>query len=423
LEEESIIMLGKTFAIVEARVDTSTKRIEIRLIGPDGIIKFVDNDYSDNAFSSAKSEVNGKSINGFANIQGFESANDIFRIERIRYRFFPQAKVGSDVYVPPRRGVQQYLREPEGMLTRSFDILYGGLGTAVKASMPAKPTGNKVMFDPKGDTQYNLVFINNLGQKYNIPIVNNKGVFKYGDESRDLIYIEGSSDADFNIDVGDWFVVTSNTDINGYTNIIRYNTVSGNTIAFDDLAGEHKEVSFDSDGNGNLAVLGTTYKFKVDSATNSIVVDQNGDGSFDSDEVRIIFFGGQRLDLGSSNSIGGSSVTMKYITPSRLFSEPSSDEEVSITVSTSGGEVDIDVPDQSAVSLIRDDVDSMDKGMTTFGNLFILNDQLEPSELDIYVPSGQIAGGVSIGSGGQAQGFVVITLEREKFVQKSQQAK
>ena len=273
----------------------------------------------------------------------------------------------------------------------------------------------------KGNNQYDLSFTNDLGVPYDIPLATTEGgTFKYGAENKDLIFNEGNDNTDYNIDQRDYFVVNNKNDIHGVTNILEYNSINYNdgTINFRDIGtNQNKAVAFTTaTGQGYLTVSGNTYVFYVSSAgQHPLVIDQNADDIIDGGEAKIVLRSGGRLDLGSSNLIGGNSINFILTTPKRLFAEPTTDEVVSITLTKSGSTLDINVLSQDSITLYRDNA-GLDKGLTKFGVYFSRDKRSKDSaQLVVEYPRAQV---FSVPTTAQGQAAVAITLEREKYLRK-----
>ena len=409
-EDERINILGGDFNLFKGELRGSSQNIvEIKFIG-DSYIEFKD-DYTDDIFSSSV-KVNGKRIDADVKIRGVKAGNK-FILTSLIYRFEPNTKLGGDLYVPPRSGVKKHLREPEGFLTRNFEIIYGGLrsGKGITTTPRVSPSRRGPGFDilAAGNDAYDLQFINNRGQRYKIPLMEvSNGGLQYGELRNPLKYVEGS----FNIDQGDYFIVTSREKTSGITNVIEYDGINFNNkkIFLRDLAGGSKEVYFDENGEGELSFGGTNYAFEVSpTSPHPISVDMNHNGNPTSGEAKIIFAGGPKLDLGSSNIAGGAQ-SMSVTIPSKLFKgESKSDEVTSFTIVNDDGEINMVLSDQPTLDLISQA--GYRTGMTNFGALWVLYDRHEPAEL--YVQFGGAAPSVSTVStvGGQAQGFVIVTLQ------------
>jgi len=262
---------------------------------------------------------------------------------------------------------------------------------------------------------YDLQFTNNRGQRYKIPFIETtNGGLRYGEANNPLKYVEGS----FVINEGDYFIVTSREKTSGITNILEYDRIrfDDRKILIRDLAGGNKEFPFDENGEGTLSFGGSNYQFDVSSTSpHPISVDMNNNGNPTSGEAKIIIAGGPKLDIGSSNTIGGSSRSISLTIPSKLFKgEAKSDEVTSFTVVNDNGEVDILLKDQATLDVISQA--GVRSGMTNFGALWVLEDRREPAELTVLFPGSQAVASVATVGGGQAQGFVIVTLQLDELL-------
>lgn len=422
LENKYITILGKSFVIVNAQVYEKEKRVKLRLMGSEGIIDFEDKNYADTKYGKGV-KVNNKQIDADLRIVG-QSIERQATITELRYAPLAATRSGNDVFIAPRQGLRNRLRYPESLLVNSLEVIYGGVSGESAPTMQGVGGGEFALFAPKGRNKYDLTFTNDLGVRYDIPLVTTEGgTFKYGSEKKDLVYVEGSSTTDYNIDRGDYFVVNNKNDINAVTNVFEHNGVNNDaeTINFVDIGtGQEKTVSFDEGTRkGELIASGNTYTFYVSSTSPyPVVVDQNADGTIDGGEARIVLRVGGRLDLGSSNSISGSSITVTLTTPKRLFAEPSSDEVVSMTLTRTGNELDISVPDQSAITMYHER-SGLDKGMTEFG-VFFLRDKRGKTSSQLMIEYPRTGVFSTPAPTVQGQGSVAITLERQKYLRKQE---
>ncbi|MFQ5620459.1 MAG: hypothetical protein ACE5FT_01290 [Candidatus Nanoarchaeia archaeon] len=415
LEGESLLLLGRPAYIT--RVDASGTKIKIRLFTGSGEVEFEDNDVTDNSFEQGV-EMNGRGLDAQVRIKGRVTSTRV-KIFSIEYRPDARNRISGDIYVTQHRGLRGYLMEPEALLNPGFDIIYGGMSGGLERAATSTmrrgyvPSGNRVHFRPSGGDQYRLQFTNNRGKMYVIPAyVLVGGSLKLGDEGRDLVVKEGNNNADFNIDVGDYFVVSSGTSTSSDTNVLRLQSVTGDRIFFDDLAGGSYEEHFEASGEGVLSVGGRNYAFVADPTNERIVVDQTGDGGFGGDRARLILSGGAQLELFTASA--------QLRIPKKLFKDdqPSGDQVTTINLFEDDGDIDLDVPTQSTVDLEKG-VNRVKTGMTTFGTHFALSETRTPADLVITVPTGQVGARAFVAdttSTGQTRGWVVITTERERFL-------
>lgn len=57
----------------------------------------------------------------------------LYSIKALKYRLSADSVRGSDLYIPSVRGVKEFLDEPEGLISPTFNLRYGGLDTLVLA--------------------------------------------------------------------------------------------------------------------------------------------------------------------------------------------------------------------------------------------------------------------------------------------------
>ncbi len=388
-----------------------------------GRIIFHDRDITDDSFDTGKVQASGENIaKGRVKILG-SFVGDKIIVRSIIYRLLAEGKTGKDVYVPPRHGIKNKLREPEGMLVADFDIISGGIIGASSARTPAAMSGgaNLIHIRPRGDDRYQLIFANNRGQVYNIPFVSTENGFKTGDDDGDLVYEEGANAADFNINNNDYFVVTnsqgSSPSATDFTNVLRYQgyDATNRVLYCNDLAKGSYKTIVDAAGVGQLVIGGTSYPVNVDLTDPQfpINIDQNADGNINGGEARIVALGGGIIDLGGG---GPGSITLRTL--AKYFDDPSGGDEVTtITITDEGSYVDLNVANQASITMHEVSSGGQRQGSTRYGALFQqLKRSGNPDELKIFYPYGQRIATVGVGTGrGQVGGIVVVTFEASKM--------
>ncbi|MBI4148267.1 hypothetical protein HY490_03165 [Candidatus Woesearchaeota archaeon] len=396
---------GRPFVVVDAQYNQNTKVLRLKMLGPVGSLQLEDT-LGDQKYNRGVM-LNGNRLDAEVRMQG-QFANNRLSLSEIRYRPKAQGHDSGDIFVPPRNGLKTRLKHPGSLLSNSFDIVYGGLRSEAGLAF----AGDTLAFTGKG-RDYDLTFVNNLGQAYKIPLVTTDPQFKYGDDDQDLVFKEGNNQADFNIDRGDIFLLTSRQDIVGTTTVLKYRTVTYDQgrIVFDDLAGGDRTVNFDATtGQGTLVSAGTAYAIVVSpTAPHPIVVDQNGDGGIDGDEARIVLKSGQILDIGDSNVIGGNQINLRLTTPARFFDEPTGDESINFVITKNADGPTIEFPDPGALTVKRSD--RIDRGLSRFGVSMTRDGKRTPAQVVFSFPTS--AGRVAF-----SDGTVLVTLEREKYLKK-----
>ncbi len=152
-------------------------------------------------------------------------------------------------------------------------------------------------FEPRGDDSYNLIFENRQGLIYDFPYVSNEdGVFKYGNDYEDFVFIEGRIIATYNVteyindtainksgvhilsnvfNIGhmDYFLLTDmNSTIDAVSHVIKYEGIDeGNRelIFYDSATNEYKRVTYTPStingvlGEADLVMGGNTYRVYI----------------------------------------------------------------------------------------------------------------------------------------------------------------
>lgn len=405
LEDEDLKIMGDSYAIVDT--DVSGNRVSLRMFGGFGSIEFEDADFTDNNFHDGV-QVNGQRIDARVKIRATQSGGKL-TIFSIQYLLEANAAYGGPVQVLPRHCTREYLQYPLGLLSPDFDICYRGLeGEAVPARRGI--SGNEVKVDARGDDEYVMYAQNLHGVTYEIPLAQLPG--SYGNKGRDFVFVEAGGPGAPNINLGDYFLVSSRNDVQGVSHVLRYDSVSGNTAYFEDLGtGDQKAATFNAGtGEGQLLFGEGTYEFVV-GAGDALAMDQTNDGSISGDEANFVFPGGSRVDFGPG-------FTVRIITPRRLFDEATADEVTRFDITFGGGNVDLVVPSpQTTIPgytfRLEDAERSVEQGLTKYGILFTLHEDSESDELELVIP-GAYARSVK----GGARADVYITFERDRWMKK-----
>lgn len=329
-------------------------------------IEFTDTNYGDATLSSGEYagtvEIANENIeDGSVAIVGQElSSGAKFEITNIKYRLKADASVGSTIYVPPGHGVREFLDEPEGMLSPTFDILYEGL---------SQPAFTPLNVEAQSDHSYELTLTNVRGKQYSdVPLVTNKdGTFLWGDDEDRFWFTEPSlnfTGTDGTVPAGlgntntattpfpifdDHYFVLSENAI-GASNektdsaVMRYDDIdtSDRILTFTDMStGEDRQVTYTTETT-NTAVLGVASNFVVEGQTYTVwvkndtagndayalAVDLTGDGNLTGEEVGFVVRGGGVLDLGvqaqsslDNGQVDASSITMNVSIPGNQFDD------------------------------------------------------------------------------------------------------
>ncbi len=443
IEAKKIILLKNKIPLLIQDVmlneagEKNAMRDSITLIfGGGRSVTFHDSSYADNKFTKGGTMVNMEDItNSKINVFATKSGDE-FTIHTISYRLGAAGKKSGDVYVAPGTGLTQFLRSPLGLLSSTWDITYNGLGGDSAAtrslsgasSRVASRGGNPITFDAYGKG-YRLEFTNNNGMRYRTPLLAAKsGTLSYGDGSRDLVIKEGSSESDYNINEGDYFIVNSRSGGKGRTHIVQFEGIqNGKHAVFTDLAGSTKKVGIGPTGamvsmfddlftndkddkllvplasitgnavagsgakRGVLMLSGVSYNFFVNSDHDKIVVDQNADGTLDGSRAQINVAGNGILELGSA----GGSANVVLRTPKRYLQNKTSDETTTITMTASGNAAGITLDRDTDYNKAK----KTQEALTRYGTFFSLESKDLRNDLRILYPSSQQSANLGVTSG------------------------
>jgi hypothetical protein len=412
--------------------------------------------FTDNTVTTADTtfdgdvEINNENINdGDVSILGQNTSGaSKFEITSIKYHLTMDAEDGTTAFISPGHGVKEFMKRPESLISDTLDLRYAGL---------TQPERTEVSIDPNGDDQYDLTFTNIQGQEYTFPLLTNKnGVWKFGDDDDDFVFVEATGLGVFNIGREDYIAVSNDRGVTdadkAVTNILRYEDydTTDRTLEFEDLAsGGSIRVPIATDGTGNLVIGGHTYRVNVSNTTHSepnLSIDLNADGGM-GDVVSLTAWGGLIINplqnaeiapflnissataaatlatyIGNGKTLeNGSSGTAQFVTLSgsvlskNFDTTDNGNEQFNFTISevATGNEVDLAFaesdyrgPLEGTVSDVNEfqfnemeDNDDIESGMTDFGILIEENDPSgsnDPNELTLSVPEEQVFGQVFV---------------------------
>lgn len=339
-------------------------------------ITLKDSNYADDTFDEGGATAGLVSLpNARVRIKAFGTSS-FFTISTIDYRIEEDAADG-DLYLPAGGSLREYMNMPQALLSEKWDLRYNGvLDTGV----------SEVKFDPEGNNAYKLSFVNRKGRDVRVPFIDASDTFRFGDDDHALVFIEATSSSSPNINVNDYFVLSDGTSDSAETSVLRYESYdSGGKLTFTELGSGVKSMPFDTAArDGTLTVGGSSFSVVVGS-NGTLAVDQNNDEVINGGEAVITVQGGGILDFGSTNDISASdSVTVTLRTLRKHLDDASSDEIVSIAFNRTGSALDLDVPDQDAIRLSRED--DAEQGRTRYGALFTRERNSGADELEIEYP-------------------------------------
>jgi len=361
-------------------------------------LEFTDRNVADDSFSQGVS-IDGRSLaNTFVKIKG--SGDDTeYSISSLQYRLRAESLSGDNVFIPAGKGLREMTRYEQALLG-DWDILYRGLDAA----------RTKIKFDP-GNSRYDLEFVNTKGQQIDTTLITNENNnLKIGKENQALHFIEGTSITNFIIARDDQFILTTENNRQGITNIVQYNSIdtTNKQLAFEDLAEGRKDVQYTgtegTDAAANLVINGNSYQVHIGGAPNyNLAIDLNQDGDVNSDEVNIIVQGGGMLDLGTTIT-PNNDFSLTLTTEASQFDGASSDETITINVQETEAGVDLDLPAQNTLTIETRTGKKL--AMSTYG-VFLKQETDNPDELSIDYPLQQAVGHIEIVFAQQEQGATI----------------
>ncbi|MBI1972918.1 hypothetical protein HYS50_02850 [Candidatus Woesearchaeota archaeon] len=293
------------------------------------ILEIIDENYEDDTFNKDFSFSKEKLEFGFIKIAA-SLISDTLKISSIKYRLIND----QNIYARPGEGIKKHLKKPQGLIA-DWDIRYAGLESVSTSKIKLLPSG--------ADDEYRLEFTSSEGKTINIPFVSNKGSFKLGDNTKDLIIVEGSSTTDFTVDQNDYFVLTTANTKGGKTYVLTYESLNNesNTVLFNEIGGSQQSFSYTNSSNGAILGEGTiaigtiSAKFYIELASpNRLAIDMDGDGTVqNTDQMDIIVKGGGIFDPGTTNSpTAPYDITLK--TDGSQFEESTTSETLTFTIQT-----------------------------------------------------------------------------------------
>lgn len=358
----------------------------------------------------------------------FTNTSDEVRIQKITYDLDTDGASGDQPYLTAGEGLREWLDEPEGLLSSSWDVKYEGL---------SDPGVSMVELKSRGDDEYRLSFESIQGVEYTIPLfyASSATNVAFGDDSDRFICQQTETAvamtwANFSIDKNDQFVLAHNggTD-QGVVRIMELDSIdtSNDQVQLTDagtgaqVIGTYTEnaaiAGCSESGNGTFNVGGYTFDFlacynstsSMGDKKSRLLVDIDDDGTLGGLAENITINGGGILRLvncsqqsyaglnypTASDSLGTAAV-VQVITESDNFDEsPGSYENVPVVVSaTTGPELDLDVSNTASAVLSmksHEDNNDLTSGMTRYGVYFEeMNENNDPDSLEVKYPLGQL---------------------------------
>ena len=325
--------------------------------------EFVDNDATNSLFERNVKVAGANLDRGRVIIRANQRTNAM-KIDLIKYRADAKGS-DNDIFLEKAQSLRKNSLEPESLLVKDWDLTYDGFAS-IKTEF--------IDFKHRNGRSYDLSFVNTLGKKYTVPLMDSTNLLKFGDDDQNLIFVENSAG---NIERDDYFVLTDGNNANAVSYIYQLLSIdtSGNRVQIKDLAGSTKEASYTVDSNGlgtgTFSISGKTYTFVLPANGTTMGFDLNGNNAVGSDRVLIVAYGGLMINLGNAQDISGeTSHTVTLTTPASKFKEGSNDESITMSI-TKGSEINMVLSDQTSLHLESSGSDTV-KGMTSYGALYKL---------------------------------------------------
>lgn len=205
------------------------------------------------------------------------------------------------------------------------------------------PYGGSVQLESRGNDEYTLEFSNRYDVTYMTPYLTNEGgIFKYGDNDKDLVFIEANFSEDmtledarrtenmFNIGILDYFILSSINDSTGdvrnaTSHIVRYNSIdtSDRILSFDEEGSGTAQFSYDPLDLPNGVVIGKAslrfgnnnyiaYIGNVSYSQNPLAIDMDGDRIINRTEIFVTTKAANILDFGNAEESDGGNFSYNY---------------------------------------------------------------------------------------------------------------
>ena len=343
--------------------------------------------YNDNSFEQGFSTDGSNIAEGFILLKG-TYASEVFTLTSLKYR----GTNPTPIYISSGSRLSSSVSEQSSLLG-NWDIIYNGFKSV---------TESPVKFESPSQSTYHLTFENQNNNAYKIPLFNKNGLT--GDGTSRTYLRETSNSTNFKLQIEDYFVLSTGSEINDKTFALQYNSIDVNSkeVTFNEMleSGIEQITSTYTDsstdgtlGEGSIDVDGYQFNFYIaDSSGNNLTVDLDQDGTIESDVVTIVTKGGGIMDFPSAQVL-----LIEMTTKATSFEEATSDETVSFTFTSDNSTIGLSTGSFSNIE-INGEGDTY-SGMSDYGAEYVMTDVVTSSnkgDLVINYPHQQRYADVSI---------------------------
>lgn len=330
-DNEQILLLGGIFTFVGSTITAQAPNgiLELRLMGPGGLIILQDNPY-DTAFTTFGLKVNGVNVNVDVQMMGSMTGTNKFVLSNIILRFRCEGLTG-ELLVPKMSCVSQRLGYP--IFNPDFDLCYLGMGTGVVKiaggvtadtliTGAAAVSGADFKIEHSGGRQ---LYITGEGYK-KVPLFYLQGgqLMPGKDATQATWWVEQGAGANW-IRVNDNFILNDRpNDDRAKVKVYQFRgaDTNNNNLEIRDFNGKTHTIPYDpatGDCINRIQNYGTGAICNYNAATGRLAVDQNNDGTYNGQARWIISNRFIIVNLG--NQFPGAATTITYTTLSRRIPE------------------------------------------------------------------------------------------------------
>ncbi|MFC1753526.1 hypothetical protein ACFL96_09075 [Thermoproteota archaeon] len=382
----------------------------------------------DDDFSTrADVDINEENVEDVYAYLDFTNDSSTLELHKISWKLNADGAGGDEAYLAPGQGIREWLEEPEGMWSSSWDITYEGL---------TDPGHSVVEFKARGDDEYRISFENTQGIEYTVPLFYASAADDYelGDDDDALIISQaGTNESDedyYTANKNDYILLSHNGgQETGVTRVVRLEQIdtsndqvqltdagTGGQITATYTADDSADpTACDETGAGTFNIAGYTFSFRAcwtDDAgtsdgddTHRLLVDLDDTAGLGGDSS-IVINGGGMIDIpeptaggvdtnASALYTGAANITLT--TESDNFDdEYTADEDIEIEFDANDDteldlEVQNDVANNGVEMNTHEDNDDLQTGMSNYGvYLEEMNEDNDPDSLTINYPLGQV---------------------------------